>query len=377
MPFGERNVVESMVPAWFSKVIGGVSAVPVVGEALGGWLDVLSPQNKNKNLRDAMMILASSGNYQDWGTNPETARQLRDDAAGLGKALILTTGLFQNVMPSTPMMTPAARLDLDQFQGENEGENTALYTIGMLNSMFQQYRSRNGFDDSAAREEFVKDFGPAALFATTGDWKNLSRIPTSDALKFARQNPDIAKANLDEFTLFFPNGDSSDVAATMWIKKYGKGDRVRKSKDEIYDEIVGFLERVQRFRINSLEANKIINRDEAQFARDEIGQRYLETGSATGVFKDKTEEMEKLYAFVNRYPEIQNTNAGAGFMEAWTTREYALSEARRLLKRDDATLGGKKVSTILDWYISKIDEIESRNPDFILLAGKFRREWED
>jgi hypothetical protein len=163
----------------------------------------------------------------------------------------------------------------------------------------------------------------------------------------------------------------------MWIKKYGKGDRVRKSKDEIYDEIVGFLERVQRFRINSLESNKIINRDEAQFARDEIGQRYLETGAATGVFKDKTEEMEKLYAFVNRYPEIQNTNAGAGFMEAWTTREYALSEARRLLKRDDATLGGEKVSTILDWYISKIDEIESRNPDFILLAGKFRREWED
>jgi hypothetical protein len=48
-----------------------------------------------------------------------------------------------------------------------------------------------------------------------------------------------------------------------------------------------------------------------------------------------------------------------------------------LLNRDDATLGGQKVSTILDWYISKIDEIESRNPDFILLAGKFRREWED
>lgn len=377
MPFGERNVTESMVPAWFAKVIGGVSAVPVVGEALGGWLDVLSPQNKNKNLRDAMMILSSSGNYADWGTNPETARQLRDDAAGLGKALLLTTGLFQNVLPSTPMPTPAARIDLDQFQGENEGENTALYTIGMLNSMFQQYRSRNGFDDSAAREEFVKDFGPAALFATTGDWKNLSRVPTSDALKFARQNPEIAKSNLDEFTLFFPNGDSSDVAATMWIRKYGKGDRERKTKDEIYDEIVGFLERTQRFRINSLESNGIINSEEAQFARDEISERYLETGAATGVFVDKTEQMEKLYAFVQRYPEIQDTDAGRGFMEAWTTREYALSEARRLLKRDDATLGGQKVSTIRDWYISKIDEIESRNPDFILLAGRFRREWED
>lgn len=377
MPFGERNVAESMVPAWFAKVLGGVSAVPVVGEALGGWLDVLAPQNKNKSLRDAMMILSSSGNYPDWATNPETARQLRDDAAGLGKALILTTGLFQNVLPSTPITSPAARLDLDKFQGEKEGENTALYTIGMMNSLFQQYRVRNGFDDSMAREEFVKDFGPAALFATTGDWKNLSRVPTSDALRFARQNPEIARANLDEFTLFFPNGDASDVAALMWIRKYGKGDRVRKNKDEIYDEVIGFLERTQRFRINSLEANGIINGEEAQFAREEIAQRYLETSVSSGVFVDKTKDMEKLYAFVNRYDQIQSTAAGRAFMEAWTTREYALSEARRLLKRDDATLKGEKVSNILDWYISKIDEIESRNPDFVLLASKFRREWED
>lgn len=377
MPFGDRNVVESMVPSWFSKVLGGVSAIPVVGETLGGWLDVLSPQNKNKHLRDAMMILSSSGNYADWATNPETARLLRDDAAGLGKAMLLTTGLFQNVLPSTPYTQPVARLDLDQFQGVNEAENTALYTIGMMNSMFQQYRARNGFDDSSAREEFVKDFGPAALFATTGDWKNLSRVPTSDALKFARQNPSIAKANLDEFTLFFPNGDSSDVAATMWIRKYGKGDRVRKNKDDIFDEVVGFLERVQRFRINSLEANKIISPEEAEFAREEIGQRYLETGAATGVFVDKTEEMEKIFAFVKRYPEIQSTAAGAAFMEAWTLRDIALSEARRVTDREDATLGGKKVSNIRDWYISRINEIESRNPDFILLAGKFRREWED
>lgn len=377
MPFGERNIAESMLPSWFAKSLGGVGAIPVIGEALGSWLDVLSPQNKNKNLRDAMMILSSSGNYQDWGTNPETARKLRDDAAGLGKALLLTTGLFQNVLPSTPYVQPAARLDMDQFAGEKEGENTALYTIGMLNSLFQQYRSRNGFDDSAAREEFVKDFGPAALFATTGDWKNLSRIPTSDALKFARQNPDIAKANLDEFTLFFPNGDSSDVAATMWIKKYGKGDRVRKSKDDIYDEIVGFLERIQRTRINSLEANKIINSDEAQAMRDEIGQRYLETGAASGVFIDKTEEMEKLFAFVNRYSEIQGTDAGRAFMEAWTLRKVALDQVRSLTGREDATLGGEKASTIRDWYVSRINEIESRNPDFVLLAGKFRREWED
>jgi hypothetical protein len=375
-PFGEKNVIETMVPSWFSKVLGGIGAVPVAGDILGPWLDVLAPANKNKNLRDAMMILSTSGNYADWATNDQTARRLRDDAAGLGKALLLTTGLFQNVMPSTPYIQTTTPLKGDQFEGELEAENTALYTVSMLNSMFQQYRTRNGFDDSAAREEWVKDFGPAALFATTGDWKNLSRVPTSQALQFARQNPEIAKANLDLFTLFFPQGDSSDVAATMWIRRYGMGDRERKNKDEIFSEIVSFLERTQKFRIDSLEANGFINEAEATAARDELKQRYIETGSTTGFFADKTEEMDKLYAFVNRYPEIQSSEAGKAFMEAWVVRQVSLDQVREQTGRENAGLGSKAAAPILDWYLGRIAEIETKYPDFKLLAGKFRREWE-
>lgn len=375
-PFGEKNIIESMVPSWFSKVLGGIGAVPGIGDVIGPWVDVLSPANKNKGLRDAMMILSTSGNYRDWATNDQTARQLRDDAAGLGKALILTTGLFQNVLPSTPYTMASTPLAGDQFKGEMEDSNTALYTISMMNSLFQQYRSRNGFDDTAAREEFVKDFGPAVLFATTGDWKNLSRVPTSQALQFARQNPEIAKANLDLFTLFFPQGDSSDVAATMWIKKYGMGDRERKTKDDIFGEVVGFLERTQRFRIDSMESNGIINAAEATAARDELQQRYIETGTTQGVFVDKTEEMDKLYAFVNRYPEIQSTEAGKAFMEAWVVRQVSLDQVREQSGRETAGLGSKTAAPVLDWYLSRINEIEQQYPDFKLLAGKFRREWE-
>ena len=376
-PFGEKNIVESMVPSWFSKVLGGVGAVPVIGDVVGPWVDVLSPANKNKGLRDAMMILSTSGNYKDWATNDQTARQLRDDAAGLGKALLLTTGLFQNVLPSTPYTQMTTQLAGDQFKGAmEEDSNTALYTISMLNSLFQQYRTRNGFDDTAAREEFVKDFGPAALFATTGDWKNLSRVPTSQALQFARKNPEIAKANLDLFTLFFPEGDSSDVAATMWIRKYGMGDRERKTKDEIFSEVISFLERVQRNRIDSLEANDLINSAEAEAAREELQQRYIETGTTQGVFVDKSEEMDKLNAFVNRYTEIQETPAGQAFREAWLVRDVALRQVREQTGRSNAGLGSKAAAPILDWYLQRIGDIEAQYPDFRLLAGKFRREWE-
>lgn len=375
-PFGEKNIIESMVPSWFSKVLGGVGAVPGIGDVIGPWVDVLSPANKNKGLRDAMMILSTSGNYQDWATNDQTARRLRDDAAGLGKALLLTTGIFQNVMPSTPYTQTSTPLTGDQFKGKLEEGNTALYTISMMNALFQQYRSRNGFDDTAAREEFVKDFGPAALFATTGDWKNFSRVPTSQALEFARKYPEIAKANMDEFTLFFPQGDSSDVAAMMWIRKYGMGERTRKNKDEIFDEIVGFLARVQRNRIDSMEANDLINEAEAQAARDEVDQRYIETGATTGVFVDKSAEMEKLNAFVNRYDVIQNSQAGQAFVQAWTLRSAALGKVREQSGRSNAGLGSKQATPVLEWYLARINEIEAQYPDFKLLAGKFRREWE-
>lgn len=376
-PFGEKNIIESMVPSWFSKVLGGVGALPGIGEVVGPWVDVLSPANKNKGLRDAMMILSTSGNYKDWATNDQTARRLRDDASGLAKALLLTTGLFQNVLPSTPYTQASTPLAGDKFKGAlEEDSNTALYTISIMNSLFQQYRVRNGFDDTAAREEFVRDFGPAALFATTGDWKNLSRVPTSQALKFARQNPEIAKANLDLFTLFFPQGDSSDVAATMWIRKYGMGDRERKSKDDIFGEVISFLERTQRFRIDSMEANGLINNAEADAAREDLQQRYIETGTTQGVFVDKTEEMDKLNAFVMRYPEIKDTEAGKAFMEAWLIRDAALSQVREQTGRSDAGLGSKAAAPVLAWYIDRIDAIEEEYPDFRLLAGKFRREWE-
>ena len=375
-PFGEKNIVEAAVPAWLSKLLGGVGSVPVLGEAAGPFLDVLAETNKNKHLRESFAILSTTGNYPDMMTNPDTARKFQEDAIALSKAMLFTTGLIQNFLPATPIPQEAMVLKGDEVQGDLEDQDPVLYTIGMMNSLYQQYLPRNGYDSSEARQEFVKDFGPAALFATTGDWKALTRIPTSQALRWAQDNPEIAKAHQDDFGLFFPQGDSSDVAAIAWARKNNFGERRRKTADEIFTETVGFLEQVQRARVNSMEANGVISEDEAAAYRDEINERYLNTGDPSLTFVNRTDEMQRLKNFVSTYEEIRSTDAGQAFMKAWVAREEALRAAREVTGRDDATLSSNEASTILNWYITKINEIQMEHPDFVLLASKFRREWD-
>lgn len=371
-PFGDKGFVESGIPAWFSKLLGGVGAIS--GDAIS--FDALSEANKNKHLREAQMFLATTGNYPDFATNDQTKRQFQEDSVALAKALLFNTGLIQNAAPATPIPKMAVDLSGDEVKGNLEEQDPILYTIGMMNSLYQEYFERNGYDSSAARAEVVKDYGPAALFATTGDWKAFNRTPTSQALRWAQEHPDIATANIDEFSLFFPQGDSSDVEAIRWLKKYSLGSRERKNAEELFDEFVGFLERIQRFRVNSMEANGVISADEAEATREEINERYRLTGEVSGRFFDKTEELEKLNALVVKYDDIKVTEGGRAFMEAWSLREAALASAREQTGRPDATLGAKDTAPILQWYVEQINRIELQYPDFKLLATKFRREWE-
>jgi hypothetical protein len=102
----------------------------------------------------------------------------------------------------------------------------------------------------------------------------------------------------------------------------------------------------------------------------------MDTGASTVTFANKTDEIERLKNFVGRYQKIQITDAGQAFMKAWVVRQEALTAAREVTGRDDATLGSQEASTILQWYLGKIDEIAMEHPDFVLLASKFRREWE-
>lgn len=371
-PFGEKDILGTMIPAWLAKVIGGVGSLPGNGLGVGNSIDALSPANRDKHMRDAMAILASSGNYPNWGTDDQQGRRLRDDAQSLAKAMLLTTGLLQNVMPSTPITSGAMQLQLD---GVEEG-NTALAAVGMMNTMFQQYRPRNGYDDTAAREEFVKDFGAAALYATIGDWASLSRVPTSQALDFAYQHPEIARANFDQFQFFFPQGDSSDVVAVAWANKYGFGNNERKTKDQIYNEVISYLQRVQTSRVNSMVANNLLSEEDGDKYRDEIQERYLQTGAARGVFVNKSLEMQQFKEMWDEYEPIRNSQAGVAFGLAWDAREAALKEARKRTGRDNATLGAKDTAEMYAWFVEQVNRLEQVYPDFKLLAAKFRKEWD-
>ena len=379
MPFGDRTASESVTAAWVQKWLAGAAALPVFGGQGGpisSFVGNLTPALKNKYVVDATTILATSGNYPNFATDPEQARRLQEDAGALAAALLLTTGFVQNVLPAAPMPAPNVNLAGDDFMGAKEDATTSQYAIGMLNSYFQQYMVRNGFDKTAALEELGKDYGPAALFAVVGDWKSFTKLPTSEALKWAQENPEIAKSHMEIFPYFYPGGDSSDVEALRWLRNNAFDERVRKNPQEVYDEFIGYAQRVQNLRITSMESNGILTPDQAESAREEIAQRYLDTDTGEFVGFDRTGELERFHSFATRYKQVADSPGGQAFLLAWDMREQALQQARRLTGDPDSGLGSQTASQVKQIYLQQLDTILQDYPEHISLISKFKREWD-
>jgi hypothetical protein len=371
-PFGDKQILESGTPAWLQKVVGGVQAIPVVGGVASSWTSSLYPAMKNRNINDAMAILSTTGNYPDLMTNPVTARRFKEDAEELAAATMLMTGMMQNVMPSTPLPEGAVRFPV----GEGEEQTTAQYTLGLVNSLFQQYQVNNMGDRTAAVEEMIKDLGPYAAFALVGNWAGYTRLPTSQALDWAYDNPEIAAANIDLFTMFFPQGDSSDVRARRWLRDHTFGEQQRKNPDEAFAEAVGFLSGTQLARISSMENAGEMSADQAADARDAVRKQYLAVDDPAGTFLDRTMELEQINDFVNRYGEIQQSQAGKAFMIAWSLREKALLHTRAWTGDEDAGLGSEKATPVRNEYFRQLDTLIQQYPDFKILGNRLRKEWE-
>ena len=370
-PFGDKSFFESMTPAWMQKAIGGAGAIPGFGKAFTSAFDGLYPGMANRGVVDAMTILSTTGNYGDL-TDPIQARRFKADAQQLAAATLLMTGMFQNAMPATPIPQTAVAPPA----GSGEMQTTGQYTLGLVNALYQQYYARNGFDRTAAVEEVVRDFGPYAAFAMVGNWAGFSRLPTSQALEWAYENPEIAKAHPDEFPLFFPNGDSSNVEATRWLRSNTFGEQVRKNPDEAFAEAVAWLERIQVARVNSMENAGEMNATEASTARDAIAEQYRDVSSPAGTRFDKTEELEKLNNLVQRYPEISQSSAGQAFASAWALREKALMHVKAWTGDPDAGLGSDRAEPVRAAYFRELDILIQNYPDFKLLGSRLRKEWE-
>jgi hypothetical protein len=375
MPFGDRSFTESATSAFAQKLIGGVGAIPIVGSPLSNLTSNMYPMQKNKHITDALAILSTSGNYPNFATDNVVADRMLRDAQSLAAALLLTTGMAQNVMPSAPMVSPNIDLGGDKIQGVKEGATTTQYSLAILNMLFQQYRTRHPGDETAAKEEWVKDFGPAGLFAVIGDWNSFTRVPTSQALDWARKNPEAAAANLDIFPYFFPQGDSSDVEAQRWLRNNAFDERIRKNPQEVFDEVISYLQRIQKARVNSMEAAEILTADQAEAARNDIDNRYLRTADATVVAVDKTKRLEQFNAFVQDNESVKNSDAGIAFQTAWATRAAALERVRALTGDPNSGLGSQIAKPVFAVYSQEIDRILSEHPDFRVLAPYFKREW--
>jgi len=376
MPFGDRVATESAAPAWAQKLAAGTAIIPVVGQPISSFLGNLTPSLKNKYVTDAATILSTSGNYPNFATDPQQQRRFQEDTRSLAAALILTTGLVQNVLPAAPMPAPNVNLSGDEVQGAKEGGTISQYSIGMLNSYFQQYMVRNGFDRTAALEEWVKDFGPAALFAVVGDWNGFTKRPTSDALRWAQDNPDIAKSHIEIFPYFFPGGDSSDVEALRWLRNNAFDETIRKNPEEVYEEVIGYSQRVQNLRITSMESSGVLSPEAAEAAREEIAARYQDTESGQVVAFDRTGELERFHSFTTRYKEVSESSGGEVFLTAWDLRDEALVQARRLTGDQSSGLGSQTVAPVKQIYLQQLDILLEQYPEYISLIYKFKREWD-
>ena len=371
-PFGSQNVAEATIAPWLQNMIAGAGAIPIVGGFLENFTGVMSPQKKNKYLADAMTYLQSTGKYNL--TDPMHVQRLNEDSKSLSSAMLLTGGLFQNLSPASPQIQVGvdAKKNLADMT-----QDTGHYAISMFNFLKKGYLARNGNDTTEANLEMVQDFGPTAMFALVGDWKGMERQPTSEALAFAYKHPEIAKAYNGQFQYFFPGGDSSDIQAREWAQKNATTEATRKSAKEISNEVISWMIKVQRARIESQYASGSIGESQYDAAVAELKDRYTGTAPASVIFTlDKSEELAKFRYMYDEHAEIRNSKAGIVFNQAWSLRDQALSHARKLTGRESTTLNGKKMALIKEQYYEDIDTLVAQHPEFKLLGLKFKREFE-
>jgi hypothetical protein len=87
-------------------------------------------------------------------------------------------------------------------------------------------------------------------------------------------------------------------------------------------------------------------------------------------------ELEQINDFVNRYGEIQQSQAGKAFMIAWSLREKALLHTRAWTGDEDAGLGSEKATPVRNEYFRQLDTLIQQYPDFKILGNRLRKEWE-
>jgi hypothetical protein len=377
-PYGPRNALESSLPSWASNFLGGVGAIPVVGDVVADWVSPFSASVKNKNARDAVAILSATGQYDL--SDPISVRKMQDDANNLAPSLLLISGLFKNVMPVNPTQQLAVdTTSADSTPAAQQGKGTQA-AFAIVNNLYQQMLEEAGGDTTTAKEEFIRQFGAPFLFVVTGNKKGYSRIPSSDAMRWARtapENMETARAFPDYFSLFFPKGDPTDLTAKLWIEQQTNKSTESKSVEEVTDESIALMIRTQRARIDALEVNGDISSDQADLWRNDIEVTYEKTTPGQ-TFNSMTtgDQLVQIDAMLSQNPSLKDTNAGKAYGMAMQYRGDALAVARERSGEANTTLSGKKVAPLKQAYLTDLEDLLTQYPDFRPLYNILSKEWD-
>jgi len=376
-PYGSRDVSQTAIPAWGSKMIAGVGALPVVGDQLSDFLSPFAPANKNRNVVDAQAILISSGQYNL--TDAYDVKKLKDDTASLAATFTLIGGFAQNASPATPTFQYGVSLDNDQFDSNKEF-NGMTYSLAFMSEVYKLYLAEAANDSMEAKSQMLADYGPPFLFAITGEREGFSQYPSSQAMQWYYENDSnkkLAAAFPDEFSLFFPKGDPTDVTSRLFLDKMADNDRPYKTASQVTEENVMTALRVQRQRVDFMEANNFISSDQADAKRKEIEESY--EGTKAGMefnSNTATDRIEKIVKAFEASTSLQTTEAGKAFSLALQYRENALAQARKVSNNPAKTLGGVNSLPIRSAYQDDLDALLIEYPDFKLLHRTLFEEYE-
>jgi hypothetical protein len=366
-PYGQKDVIGNVLPSWALSTLGGVGAIPIIGDALTTPTAGLSAAVKNKNMRDATAVLTSTGAYDL--TDPTSVAQLKVDAQNYATSFLLIEGAAKNLSPASPTLQYAI-----------ESQDGRLITLSMLGMIYREAYEDSGGDSVAAKGAIIKEFGPAFVFAVTGNKRGYVTIPSSEAMNWARSSPsnmEAARAYPEIFPLFFTQGDPTDLQARLWMEDVaGSAGQQFKNADEVVDSGLQSLIRVQNSQIDMMLKNGVITVADAAAAKDRVAEGYQFTDPGTTFNSlDTDAQLVKMKKFVMDNPSVGNSANGVSFKQAMAFRTEALGEARKRSGDPATTLKGKGVVKIKEALIADYDRILASNPGFAPLHQLLTKEW--
>ena len=220
-PFGQPKTVGDIIfPAWFKKTSAAV---------LG------NDASTQRAVKDWASYLASTGKY---GDNPfasdATRTKLFNDANGIAKNMNMWGGIFQSILPSTPIEEVLAKV-------KNPNNKQNFMTMAMLYKEWDNINQKHPGDRNASVVEFADKFGINNILVGVSS-STPGTSGSADAWTFLNNNPGAADKYAtptgDVIPYFFPGGEYS-LKYYNWQKK--SGSRRALSTAEIAQESEGMV----------------------------------------------------------------------------------------------------------------------------------------